>query len=260
MAIMGSKEKLVERFKKKPKDFSYEEMLSLLASFDYHEYTKGSTSGSRVGLTPRFVTSNFLLQGKLYPYIGYGGADTPKTIGRFKTKDVNSEFTYGASAEASVGFSLKSSIWFKLGNEYKGYFYISSLSSSTLNIEGVVYKKTSSDSYENDENWNNGNGSSSSSGDISYSGEAPNFLDFIYTYTTNSVTVQLITDTKPTKGTIYYGKTSPTTSVSTTVFGRYISARITGLTKAEIYYVKCIATNEYGSTTSDALPVMTGSN
>ena len=45
---MGSKEKLVERFKKKPKDFTYEETLSLLAHFGYHEHTKGSTSGSRV--------------------------------------------------------------------------------------------------------------------------------------------------------------------------------------------------------------------
>ena len=31
---MGSKEKLVERFKKKPKDFTYEETVSLLAHFD----------------------------------------------------------------------------------------------------------------------------------------------------------------------------------------------------------------------------------
>ena len=42
---MGSKEKLVERFKKRPKDFTYEETLSLLA---YFGYTKGNTSGSRV--------------------------------------------------------------------------------------------------------------------------------------------------------------------------------------------------------------------
>ena len=48
ITIMGSKEKLVERFKKKPKDFTYEETLSLLAHFGYTEHTKGSTSGSRV--------------------------------------------------------------------------------------------------------------------------------------------------------------------------------------------------------------------
>jgi hypothetical protein len=48
MIPMGSKEKLVERFKKRPKDFTYEETLSLLAHFGYTEHTKGSTSGSRV--------------------------------------------------------------------------------------------------------------------------------------------------------------------------------------------------------------------
>ena len=45
---MGSKEKLIERFKKKPKDFTYEETLSLLSYFGYHENNKGTTSGSRV--------------------------------------------------------------------------------------------------------------------------------------------------------------------------------------------------------------------
>jgi len=45
---MGSKDKIVERFKKRPKDFTYEETLTLLAHFGYHEHTKGSTSGSRV--------------------------------------------------------------------------------------------------------------------------------------------------------------------------------------------------------------------
>ena len=45
---MGSKDKLVERFKTKPKDFMYEETLSLLAYFGYHEHNKGATSGSRV--------------------------------------------------------------------------------------------------------------------------------------------------------------------------------------------------------------------
>ena len=46
--IMGSKEKLVERFKKKPKDFTYEETISLLAHFGYGVHNKGATSGSRV--------------------------------------------------------------------------------------------------------------------------------------------------------------------------------------------------------------------
>ena len=45
---MGSKEKLIERFKKEPKDFTYEETISLLSYFGYHVHNKGATSGSRV--------------------------------------------------------------------------------------------------------------------------------------------------------------------------------------------------------------------
>ena len=45
---MGSKEKLVERFKKRPKDFTYEETISLLSYFGYDVHKKGATSGSRV--------------------------------------------------------------------------------------------------------------------------------------------------------------------------------------------------------------------
>lgn len=43
---MGSKEKLIERFKKLPKDFTFEETLSLLGYFGYAKHNKGATSGS----------------------------------------------------------------------------------------------------------------------------------------------------------------------------------------------------------------------
>ena len=56
---MGSKDKLVERFKTKPKDFTYEETLSLLAYFGYHEHNKGATSGSRVRFKNE-VTGNYI--------------------------------------------------------------------------------------------------------------------------------------------------------------------------------------------------------
>lgn len=45
---MGSKEKLIERFCKLLKDFTYEETLKLLSSYGYNEHNKGATSGSRV--------------------------------------------------------------------------------------------------------------------------------------------------------------------------------------------------------------------
>ena len=45
---MGTKEKLIERFKKQPKDFTFGEMEKLLSIFGYAKSDKGKTSGSRV--------------------------------------------------------------------------------------------------------------------------------------------------------------------------------------------------------------------
>ncbi len=45
---MGTKEKLISRFSKLPKDFTYEETIKLLSVFGYNEHNKGTTSGSRV--------------------------------------------------------------------------------------------------------------------------------------------------------------------------------------------------------------------
>lgn len=45
---MGQKEKLIQRLKSKPKDFTFEEAESLLRYFSYERSDKGRTSGSRV--------------------------------------------------------------------------------------------------------------------------------------------------------------------------------------------------------------------
>lgn len=45
---MSKHEKLVKRFLLKPKDFTYNELKTLLSGFGYVEVTKGATSGSRV--------------------------------------------------------------------------------------------------------------------------------------------------------------------------------------------------------------------
>lgn len=45
---MGTKEKLIERFKRLPSDFTYAETLKLLGALGYEEHNKGATSGSRV--------------------------------------------------------------------------------------------------------------------------------------------------------------------------------------------------------------------
>lgn len=45
---MTKKDKLIQRIKAKPKDFTYEELKSLLSYLGYEERNKGKTSGSRV--------------------------------------------------------------------------------------------------------------------------------------------------------------------------------------------------------------------
>ena len=45
---MGKKEKLIERLKSKPKDFTFDEMQNLLELLGFKLSNKGKTSGSRV--------------------------------------------------------------------------------------------------------------------------------------------------------------------------------------------------------------------
>lgn len=45
---MSKKEKLLGKLKSKPKNFTYEELKTLLNYLGFHENSKGKTSGSRV--------------------------------------------------------------------------------------------------------------------------------------------------------------------------------------------------------------------
>ncbi len=45
---MSQKDKLIQRFLSKPKDFTYQELKRLLGYFGYVEDTVGKTSGSRI--------------------------------------------------------------------------------------------------------------------------------------------------------------------------------------------------------------------
>lgn len=47
---MSTKEKLIERFKKLPKDFKFDELLAVFKYFGFTVNNKGATSGSRVRL------------------------------------------------------------------------------------------------------------------------------------------------------------------------------------------------------------------
>jgi len=45
---MSRKDKLIDRFKKQPKDFTWDELVRLFSYFGFVVYNKGKTSGSRV--------------------------------------------------------------------------------------------------------------------------------------------------------------------------------------------------------------------
>lgn len=45
---MSTKEKLIERFKQLPNDFTFDETIRLFTALGYSLYNKGKTSGSRV--------------------------------------------------------------------------------------------------------------------------------------------------------------------------------------------------------------------
>ena len=59
--VMGTKEKLIERFLTLPKDFTYDEVKRLLGLFGYRERYKGSTSGSRVEFIDSTSTFSFIM-------------------------------------------------------------------------------------------------------------------------------------------------------------------------------------------------------
>ncbi len=53
---MGTKEKLIERFKTQPKDFTWDEFVRLFSVLGFELGNKGKTSGSRVVFTKGKMT------------------------------------------------------------------------------------------------------------------------------------------------------------------------------------------------------------
>ena len=45
---MSTKEKLIERFKRIPSDFTFDELISIMGHYGFSLLNKGATSGSRV--------------------------------------------------------------------------------------------------------------------------------------------------------------------------------------------------------------------
>jgi predicted RNA binding protein YcfA (HicA-like mRNA interferase family) len=58
---MTKKDKLLERFLSIPKDFTFDELKTLLRSLGYLEDNKGKTSGSRVAFVHLIYNENILI-------------------------------------------------------------------------------------------------------------------------------------------------------------------------------------------------------
>ena len=58
---MGQKEKLLKKLKSLPKNFTFEEVETLLGYFSYYRSNKGKTSGSRVMFSSAEHDSKILL-------------------------------------------------------------------------------------------------------------------------------------------------------------------------------------------------------
>jgi len=63
---MSQFEKLLDRFRKLPKDFTYDELRTLLGGLGYKEINKGKTSGSRVAFINK-KTCHIILLHKPHP-------------------------------------------------------------------------------------------------------------------------------------------------------------------------------------------------
>jgi len=59
---MGRKEKLLERFQQRPKDFTWDELTGLLKSLGYVEKMTGKTGGSRRRFVHPTAPANYTAQ------------------------------------------------------------------------------------------------------------------------------------------------------------------------------------------------------
>jgi len=100
-------------------------------------------------------------------------------------------------------------------------------------------------------------GTGSGSGGSGSTGDAPYVTSFDFTATKSSITVKFMCSERPTNATIKYGTSSPTSTASSSISGKQVSATVSGLKSGTKYYFKCTVKNSYGSSTSDTFSAIT---
>ena len=91
----------------------------------------------------------------------------------------------------------------------------------------------------------------------SSTGYAPYVTSFDFTATKSSITVKFICNERPTSATVKYGTSSASSTISSSISGKQVTATVTGLRSGTKYYFKCTVKNDYGSSTSDTFTAIT---
>lgn len=132
--------------------------------------------------------------------------------------------------------------------------YIIDLSNSTMKCKtsesSDYYYEFTKVSYQEPGN-NGGSGGSGGSGDKPY------VTSFDFTATKTSITVKFMCSERPTSATVRYGNSSPSSTVSSSISGKQVTATVSGLKSGTKYYFNCTVQNSYGSSTSDTYPAIT---
>lgn len=130
-----------------------------------------------------------------------------------------------------------------------------------LSVRPVIKNPASKDESGNlnpgDNNGNDGGNSGGNGGGTTTTGYPPEFVSYDYSTTKNSITFDFYTDVRADRATVKYGTSSPTISSSSTITNKQIRARVSGLKSGTKYYFSCTASNQYGSTRSETIAVMT---
>lgn len=151
-------------------------------------------------------------------------------------------------------------LWYSL----REYGYVCGLDSfevgawSGASAYGPIINKTNYDLVINDGNNFTLYFKSTNSDDNGQSSYAPEIGFYDFTATKNTLTVQYrIYSGDVSSAKIYYGTISPSKSITASVSGKMITAKISGLSSGTKYYIKCIAKGSGGSTTSDTTTCIT---
>lgn len=167
----------------------------------------------------------------------------------------------------------KANIWglywsgtFKITTNFYSFAYALTFTQSKRNLDGhyrfsgIAIRPVTTSTLSNS-NQIGGGSSGGSTGGGSTSYEKPDIaLEDYTTYPTKiKVNYRIYNQDKAkvTSAKVYYGTSSPSKSISTTVAGTLITTYISGLKKGTTYYVKCIATGKGGSTTSETTRIIT---